>query len=106
MVAPAHVAVLRFLEIAREQRQRERMAAEIARRRLSSCVDSPDVIVAQKFRAGLVRQLLDVDDRRGVLLEAMDVGDRDAAGQHDQAVVCSLAARRRSGAAARASPGP
>ena len=31
MIAPAHVAVLRFLDEAREQRQREGMAAEIMR---------------------------------------------------------------------------
>ena len=34
MIAPAHVAVLRFLEEAREQSQRKRMAAEIMRGRL------------------------------------------------------------------------
>ena len=94
MIAPAHVAVLRFLEEAREQRQRQRMAAEIMRGRAQLPVDPPHVIVAQKLGAGLVRQPLDVDDRRGAVLEAPDVGDRDAAGQHDQAVVRS---RRRGG---------
>ncbi len=85
MIAPSDVAVLRFLEQAREQRQSERMAAEIMRGRLQVAVDAPDVIVAQEFRAGLVRQPADIDDRRAVL-EALDIGDGEAAGQHDQAV--------------------
>ena len=64
MIAPAHVAVLRFLDEAREQGQRERMAAEIVRGALEVAVDAPDVVVAQEFSARFVRQAFDVDDRR------------------------------------------
>ncbi len=96
MIAPAHVAVLRFSEQAREQRQRERMAAEIVRRRPQVAVDAPDVVVEQELRARFVRQFFDVDDRRRAVPKALDVRHREAAGQHDQAVICS---RRRGGEA-------
>ena len=64
MIAPAHVAVLRFFEIAREQGQRERMTAEVAGRNAQICVRARDAVVAQQFGAGLVRQVLDAFDRR------------------------------------------
>ena len=67
------------------------------RGRLQVAVDAPDVVVAQQFRARFVRQPFDVDDRRRAVPEALDVGDREAAGQHDQAVIRS---RRRGGEAA------
>ena len=64
MIAPPHVAVLRFLQETREQGQRERMAAEIARGRPQIRLDAPNVIVAQEFGARFVRQPFDIDDRR------------------------------------------
>ena len=50
MVAPAHVAVLRFLDQAREQRQRERMAAEIMRGRFRSR-STPQTSLSRKSSA-------------------------------------------------------
>ena len=94
VVAPARVAGLRLLEEAREQAERERMAAEFARRGFQLLVGPPHAVVAQQRRAGLVRQFLDVDDRRGVVPPMADVLDREPAGEHDQAVRCGRRRRR------------
>ena len=63
------------------------MAAEIMRGALEVPVDTPDVVVAQELSARFVRQPFDVDDRRRACPEALDVGDGEAARQHDQAVI-------------------
>ena len=54
VVAPAYVAVLRFLEKAREQRQRQRMAGEFPRGCFQLLVDPPHVVIAQQFCARFV----------------------------------------------------
>ena len=54
MIAPAYVAALRLLEEAREQAERQRMAAERPGRRPQFRVRSPHAVVAQKRRAGFV----------------------------------------------------
>ena len=64
MIAPPHVAVLRLLQEAREQGQRQRMAAEIVRGRPQIRLDAPNVVVAQQLGADFVRQPFDIDDRR------------------------------------------
>ena len=98
MIAPAHVAVLRLLQETREQGQRERMAAEIARGRLQ-LARRPKRHCREQRRADFVRQVRH-DDRRRAVLPARDVRDRDAAGQHDQAGAApgGSAAKRRSSA--------
>jgi hypothetical protein len=46
VVAPAHVAGLRFLEEARQQSERERMSAEVVRRGFQLLVGAPNTVVA------------------------------------------------------------
>ena len=94
MIAPPHVSVLRFLEEAREQRQRQRMAAEILRGRPQVAVHAPDVIVTQELRARFVREPFDIDDRRRASLESLDVGNREAARQGAAAAKRRNSARR------------
>jgi hypothetical protein len=103
LASPAHVACLRLLEEARQQAKRERMAAEVARRGVEFPVGAPDAVVAQQRRAGLVRQPLNVDHRRGAVLPAGDVGDLKPAGQHDEPL-CLPRRRRREAAQQRAQP--
>ena len=98
MIAPAHVAVLRFLEVgsragsARADGRRNRAKPP------SDRASIPQTSLSRRSSAPASSDsLLDVDDRRGAILEALDVGDREAAGQHDQAVAPP---RRRGGEAA------
>jgi hypothetical protein len=64
VVAPAHVAGLCLVEKAREQAERERMAAEIVCRRFQLSVGAPYAVVAQQRRAGFVGESFDIDDGR------------------------------------------
>ena len=94
MVAAAHVAELRLREVARQQAERERMAAESPRRCPQFLVGPPDAIVAQQRRAGFVRQLLHVEDRGGAGLPPRNVLDRQPAGEDHEPVAFGRRHRR------------
>ena len=83
VIALAHVAGMRVLEEAREQAQRKRVAAEIVRRGFQFLVGAPHPVVAEQRRAGFVRQFVDIDDRRNIVLPSGNIFDRKPAGQHD-----------------------
>ncbi len=86
VIAAANVAGPGLLEEARQQAERQRMAAERPRRRSQFRLGSPHAVVAQERRPGLIRKLFHVQNRGGAIVPARHVFHGLPAGEHHEPV--------------------